>query len=61
MLSSEWQGYNSNFSYTKTYKPRKALLLSRMQAVCFTVKNDFVTGSDFNVLLSIEIQMKRGD
>ena len=61
MTEDVWQGNASTFSWTKTYKPRKALLLSRMQSICFSLKNDFSNGSDFNYLMSMEIQMKRGD
>lgn len=56
-----WMGYNSNFSLTKTYKPRKALLLSRLQSVCFTMKNDITNGSDCQLHMSIAAQLKRGD
>lgn len=56
-----WEGYGSDFSWQKTFKPRKALLLSRLQQICFTVRNSFSNGSDIDCLLSVEMQLKRGD
>lgn len=61
MTTVNWQGYGSDFSWTKTFKPRKALLLSRLQSICFTVTNDASNGSDVMLLLSLEMQLKRGD
>ncbi len=56
-----WQGVGSTFSFTRTYSPRKALILSRMQSICFTLTNQRSTGSDINYFLSAELQFKRGD
>lgn len=56
-----WQGTGSMTSYTKTYKPRKSLLLSRLQSLVFTVKNDISNGSDLRLFVSMQVQAKRGD
>lgn len=63
MSASDWQGVGSTFSWQKTWKPRKALLLNRLQSVCFAIRNGPKpsNGSDFNYFSSIEVQLKRGD
>lgn len=59
-VGTAWQGYGSRFSWTRTYSPRKALVLSRLQQIVFNMKNDS-NGSDINYLQTIELQLKRGD
>ena len=61
MSSSNWQRVGSTTSWTKTFRPRKALLISRMQEINFTVRNKKSNGSDCNVVLTLEAQFKRGD
>ena len=59
--SDNWQQVNNYFTWSRTYKPRTALLLSRLQEFCFTVYNESASASDIKALSSIEIQFKRGD
>lgn len=56
-----WQQVNNFVSWSRTYRPRKALLLSRLQELCFTVYNASSSGSDVSVWATIEVQFKRGD
>ena len=59
-VGTEWQGYGSDFSWSKSYRPRKALLLSRLQEVCFCFKN-YTNSSDVDILLTMTLQLKRGN
>ena len=61
VTEENWQQVNNYFSWTRTYSPRKALLLSRLQEICFTVFNADSTGSDLRAWVNVEMQLKRGD
>lgn len=50
---------NNRFSVTRTYSPRKALVLNREQNLYFIWDN--VSGPDCTVQLAINGQFKRGD
>lgn len=56
-----WQGVGSNCTWTKTYRPRDALVLSRMQQIYFVIDNIRSVGANLNGWMSIEAQLKRGD
>ncbi len=56
-----WQGVGSTLSWQRTYSPRKALLLSRLQVVVFNIVQTYVTGGCFKGWISMSAQLKRGD
>lgn len=55
-------GNYQKVSFQKTYRPRKALLISRLQVITFNVSliSNF-SGENADGLLSMELQLKRGD
>lgn len=57
--ANTWQGNYSYSSFQKTYRPRKVLLINRLQQITFNVLNLYSTGSDFDGIISIEAQFKR--
>jgi len=59
--ASNWQGVLSNCSWSRTYRPRKALLISRLQAVVFNIQNTFNTAGTLHGWMSVTAQLKRGD
>ena len=59
-VGTGWQGYNSNFSVTRSYKPRSSLLVSRIQEISWGIVN-YTNSSDIDYLLTVEMQLKRGD
>lgn len=50
---------HNNFSYQKTYRPRKALTLNREQNIIMCMKNNF--GNDAAIHFGILLHAERGD
>lgn len=61
MTEENWQQVNNFVSWSRTYRPRKALLLSRLQEICFTVYSSSAGNSDCKLWADMEVQLKRGD
>lgn len=63
MALDDWQGNYSYHSWTRTYRPKKSLVLSRLQQVIMNVTNYNNPGtlSDISGLMTIDMQLKRGD
>ena len=58
---TDWQGVLSSCSWSRSYRPRKALLINRLQAVVFNIYQDFGTAGDLKGWMSVTAQLKRGD
>lgn len=56
---SDVEPFNNQISVTRSYTPRKALVLNREQNLMWSLKN--ITGKDLNGYMSIEVQAKRGN
>ena len=57
--SNEVEPFNNWVSLTRSYRPRKALVLNREQDLCWNVKNEGT--KDLVGYANVELQAKRGD
>lgn len=59
-----WQGFGSRVTWTKSYKPRSSLLISRLQEVTFCASLSSQVGftsKNWDGVISMDLQLKRGD
>lgn len=64
VLPADWQGAVGRVTWTKSYKPRAALLISRLQAVTLCASHTQQGGfssADWDGALTMDFQLKRGD
>lgn len=59
--AGRWQGVLSSCNWQKTWRPRDALLLNRLQSVVFNVDSVYGTAGGLKGFFSMELQLKRGD
>lgn len=56
---SDIEPFNNWMTISATYQPRKSLVLNRSQELVWSFKN--TTGKEFDCILSIDLQAKRGE
>ncbi len=59
-----WQGVGQRVTWTKTYKPRSSLLISRMQMItlnCGLSPQGGFSSGDWKGTISMDLQLKRGN